>query len=54
MLKNEIVSVRFDSEIRKNEVLQGGIYHFDNKLVIVKAWHADMEFTREELYTVPI
>ncbi|XP_015168553.1 uncharacterized protein [Solanum tuberosum] len=38
----------------KEEVLQGGIYHFDNKPLIVKAWSPDMEFTREELYTVPI
>lgn len=54
MLKNVIVIVRFDLIIGKNEVLQGGIYHFDNKPVIVKAWHIDIEFTKEELYTVPI
>ncbi|XP_059293843.1 uncharacterized protein LOC132046996 isoform X1 [Lycium ferocissimum] len=54
MLKNEIVLVRFESEIGKNEVLQGGIYHFDNKSFIVKAWNPDMEFIIEELYTVPI
>ncbi|XP_019248818.1 PREDICTED: uncharacterized protein LOC109228098 [Nicotiana attenuata] len=40
--------------IGKDEVLQGGIYHFDNKPFIVKELHKDMEFTREELYTVPI
>ncbi|XP_019244532.1 PREDICTED: uncharacterized protein LOC109224406 [Nicotiana attenuata] len=54
MLKNGIVIVRFDSIMGKNEVLQGGIYHFDNKSFIVKAWNVDMEFTKEELYTVPI
>ncbi|KAH0652507.1 hypothetical protein KY289_030185 [Solanum tuberosum] len=54
MLKNGIVLVRFDSGMGKDEVLQGGIYHFDNKPLIVKAWSPDMEFTREELYTVPI
>ncbi|KAF3681641.1 hypothetical protein FXO37_02819 [Capsicum annuum] len=54
MLKNGIVLVRFDSSKGKEEVLQGGIYHFDNKPLIVKAWHPYMEFTREELYTVPI
>ncbi|XP_060183323.1 uncharacterized protein LOC132613322 [Lycium barbarum] len=54
MMKNGIVLVRFDNLEGKNEVLQGGIYHFDNKPFIVKAWNEDMEFTREELYTVPI
>nr|XP_016440454.1 PREDICTED: uncharacterized protein LOC107766217 [Nicotiana tabacum] len=54
MLKNSIVLVRFDSVAGKNEVLKEGIYHFDNKPFIVKAWNPDMEFTRDELYTVPI
>lgn len=54
MLKNDVILVRFDSETRKNEILQGGIYQFDNKFFIVKAWNADIEFTRKELYTVPI
>lgn len=54
MLKNGIILVRFDTSEGKNEVLQGGIYHFDNKHFIVKAWHEEMEFTREELFTVPI
>ncbi|XP_070051743.1 uncharacterized protein [Nicotiana tomentosiformis] len=54
MLKNGVTLVRFDSEIGKNEVIQGGIYHFDNKPFIVKAWSPDLEFTREELLTVPI
>lgn len=54
MLKNGVVLVRFDSEVGKNDVLQGGIYHFDNKPFIVKAWNLYMEFSRDELYTVPI
>ncbi|KAM3246825.1 hypothetical protein P3L10_008592 [Capsicum annuum] len=37
-----------------DEVLQGGIYHFNNKPLVVKAWSLKIEFTREELYTVPI
>lgn len=32
MLKNIIVLVKFDSVMGMNEALQGGIYHFDNKL----------------------
>ncbi|XP_060170291.1 uncharacterized protein LOC132601199 [Lycium barbarum] len=54
MLKNGIVLVRFDSAEGKNEVIHGGIYHFDNKPLIVKAWDATMEFFREKLYYVPI
>ncbi|XP_059315537.1 uncharacterized protein LOC132066188 [Lycium ferocissimum] len=54
MMKNGIVLVRFDAEDRKQEVIQGGIYHFDSKPFIVKAWNPDMEFSREELFSVPI
>lgn len=35
-------------------VIQGGIYHFDSKPFIVKVGTPDMEFSRDELYTVPI
>lgn len=54
MLKNGIVIVRFDTKIEKNEVIQDGIYHFDSKPFIVKAWSPDMEFTRVKLLTLPI
>lgn len=46
MMKNGIVLVRFDITIGKKEGIQGGIYLFDNKPFIVKAWSPDMEFTR--------
>ncbi|KAH0773715.1 hypothetical protein KY290_010852 [Solanum tuberosum] len=36
-------------EIGKQEVLQGGIYNFDNMPFIVKEWTPELEFTREEL-----
>lgn len=35
-------------------MLQGGIYHFDDKPFIVKAWDPETEFTRGELYSIPI
>ncbi|XP_060217031.1 uncharacterized protein LOC132644453 [Lycium barbarum] len=54
MMQNGIVLVRFDAAEGKNEVIHGGIYHFDNKPLIVKLWSTDMEFTRDELYSVPI
>lgn len=49
MMRNGIVMVRFDSEEGKREVLEGGIYHFDNKPVIVEEWTPEMEFSKEEL-----
>lgn len=53
-MKNGIVLMRFDSEVGKQNMIQGGIYHFDNKLLTVKAWSPDMDFPTEELLTVPI
>ncbi|KAM3377385.1 hypothetical protein P3S68_009798 [Capsicum galapagoense] len=54
MLKSGVIIVRFEMIEGKNEVLQGGIFHFDNKPFIVKAWVPEMEFTREELQPAPI
>nr|XP_009601039.1 uncharacterized protein LOC104096382 [Nicotiana tomentosiformis] len=54
MLKNGVILVRFDTIVWKNDVIQDGIYHFDNKPFIVKSWNPEMEFTRDELNTVPI
>lgn len=54
MLKTGIVLVRFGSATGKDEAIQSGIYHFENKPFILKDWHPDMEFTRDELHTVPI
>lgn len=53
-MKNGIVLVRFESDEGKNKVIQGTIYHFDKKPLIIKAWNPDMEFTRTELQLVPI
>ncbi|KAH0636679.1 hypothetical protein KY289_036594 [Solanum tuberosum] len=54
MLQNGIVIVKFETATGKDDVVQGGIYHFDNKPFIVKAWSPEMEFTRDELHSVPI
>ena len=40
--------------MEKEVAIEGGIYFFDNKLFIVKAWNSYMEFTREELLIIPI
>ncbi|KAK4735519.1 hypothetical protein R3W88_009780 [Solanum pinnatisectum] len=54
MLQNGVIVVRFKTEVGKQEVLHGGIYHFNNKSFIVKEWTPELEFTKEELSTVPI
>lgn len=46
--------VRFETEVEKQEVIQGGIYHFDNKPFIVKAWTPELEFIREEFLIIQI
>ncbi|KAM3374832.1 hypothetical protein P3S68_013546 [Capsicum galapagoense] len=51
---NGVIVVRLETVGGKQQVLQGGIYHFDNKPFIVKEWTPELEFTREELLTVPI
>ncbi|PHU15324.1 hypothetical protein BC332_16529 [Capsicum chinense] len=51
---NGVIVVRFETVGGKQQVLQGGIYHFDNKPFIVKEWTPELEFTREELLTVLI
>lgn len=52
MFKKSVVLAWFDTAVGENEVIQGGIYHFDSKPFFVKAW--DMEFSRDEFYIVPI
>lgn len=54
MLKNGIVMVRFYSEVGENEVILEGIFHIDNKHLIVKEWNPDMKFSINELYTITI
>ncbi|KAG5567905.1 hypothetical protein H5410_065079, partial [Solanum commersonii] len=39
---------------RSEDPIDAGIYHFDGKPFIVKAWSPDMDFSREELHSVPI
>lgn len=46
LIRFRFIMVLFDSEVGKNDVIQEGIYHFDYKPLIVKAWSFDMEFTR--------
>ncbi|KAM3237743.1 hypothetical protein P3L10_012773 [Capsicum annuum] len=54
MMKNGLLLVRFNTKEGKEEALEGGIHHFDSKPLIVKAWTPEMDFSKEELTTVPI
>lgn len=54
MMKNGILLVRFNIAEGKEEVLQGGIHHFDNKPFIMKACTPEMDFSKEDLFSVPI
>lgn len=54
MRENSVILVHFEIMEGKKEVLQGGIYNFDNKPFIVKAWDPAMEFTKDELCSVSI
>lgn len=51
-MQSEIVLVRFESDDGKLKVLLGGIYHFENKPLIVKGWLPKIEFLKEELMIV--
>lgn len=53
-VENKVILVTFDTAVGKNDVIQTGIYHFDSKPFIVKAWSPGMDFSKEELHTVPI
>ncbi|KAH0773408.1 hypothetical protein KY290_010545 [Solanum tuberosum] len=39
---------------RSEDPIDAGIYHFDGKPFIVTAWSPNMDFSREELHSVPI
>ncbi|PHU03296.1 hypothetical protein BC332_28547 [Capsicum chinense] len=54
MMKNGFFLVIFTSEEGKDEMLQGEIYHFDNKTLIVKEWMPERDFSKKELYSAPI
>lgn len=54
MLWNGKLLVWFDDVEGKKVVIEGGLYHFDNKPFTMKAWYLYMEFTKEKLLTIPI
>lgn len=54
MMKNGILLIRFNTEEGKEEVLDEGIYHLNSKPLIVRAWTPKMDFSKDELWFVPI
>ncbi|XP_010694020.1 uncharacterized protein LOC104906887 [Beta vulgaris subsp. vulgaris] len=46
--------VRFHNVDQRDEVLNYGFQFFDKKPLIVKQWHAEMDFQKEDIKTVPI
>lgn len=48
MMKNGVLLIRFNTEKGKEEVLDGDIYHFYNKPLIVKAWNSEMDLSKDE------
>lgn len=53
MLKNGVTLVRFENANGRDDVIEGGIFHFDKKPVVVKAWNPDLELT-SKLNSVPV
>ncbi|XP_074293233.1 uncharacterized protein LOC141620200 [Silene latifolia] len=45
--------VRFKTVEMRDKVLQAGHFLFDNKPMIVKAWHKDLGMTKEDVQSVP-
>lgn len=53
MMKKGILLVRFNNKEGTIKVLQGVIHHFDRK-PIMKAWKTEIDFSKEEMFFVPI
>lgn len=54
VMKIGILLVSFNIVEGKEEVLRDGIFHFDNKPLIAKGWNSDLDFSVDELFSVPI
>lgn len=46
--------VRCHNVVDRDKILNDGFNFFDNKPLIVKQWHAEMDFKKEELKTVSV
>lgn len=46
--------VRCHNLVDRDKILNDGFKFFDNKPLIVKQWHAEMDFKKEELKTVSV
>ena len=54
LVKKGLYLVRFDELKDALEVAQKGVFHFDQKPLIVKAWNPDMEMSIDTIKSSPI
>ena len=54
LIKKGLYLVRFEDYQDTLQVVQKGIYHFDHKPFIVKAWMPEMEINTEAITSLPI
>ncbi|XP_048489782.1 uncharacterized protein LOC125491732 [Beta vulgaris subsp. vulgaris] len=54
MVAKGVFIVRFTTMENRDKVISGGYPFFDGKPVMVKKWHPDMDFSKEDIRRVPI
>lgn len=54
MRKNGIIFVRFENDNERDDVIYGGIFYFDEKLIIVKLWISDIEFVKNKFISLSV
>jgi len=54
MVRKGVFLVRFCNLFDKMTVVQGGVYFFDKKSFIVKAWNEDLSLDTNSLQSLPI
>ena len=53
MVKKGVFMVRFRTMKKKDHMLNGNHIFFDNKPVIIKPWHQDIDMFKEDVKTLP-
>lgn len=54
MLKNGVTLVKFENMNGRDEVIEGGVFHFDKKPVVVKAWTPNLDSAKSKINSVPV
>lgn len=53
MVKKRVFMVRFRTMEKRDHILNGNHNLFDNKPVIAKPWHQDIDMFKEDVKTFP-